>query len=101
MRKETPPEGFVRVYVHTRDLSYNNGAVGPLGIFIDLTKLFEVDPEWGTYYYDDSIVVSQEDLPVLIQLLTEQRMIYKMDGLGEDWKGFVPPVQPVPVSLVV
>lgn len=88
MKKEPVPLGHVRIYVHTGSLSFDNGCVSPLYQYTDLAKLAGVDGirEYGEHYYDDSFVVAEKDLPTVIDILTEQKFLYKIKGEHDVWQ---------------
>lgn len=72
--------------IHAGFLSLDNGAYAPVNVYFDLAKLLGVPAETGQYYGDDRLTVEDDDLPVVEELLTDQRMLYLVEGRDPHWK---------------
>ena len=86
-RQLYPPDNQVRIFIHSGVLSYSNGAVGPLSIFISLAEILEAEKEYGDGYANDSIVIKKEQLSIALELLKADKMVYKVEGTDNTWQG--------------
>lgn len=75
-----------KVFIHTGHLSFNNGAVAPLGKYFELARLIGVSATTGAFYGDDALCVSDEDWPTVKELLVEERLLYRVDGEHSIWQ---------------
>lgn len=68
------------VCLNTGMASYNNGARGPIKIAIDLAALLGGYVNWGfNGEWETSIgEIDDKDLPTVIEILEEQKMIYRV-----------------------
>lgn len=76
---------YVNVVVHAGHLSLDNGAHAPLSFLAELARLLNTSVNWGIHYGFDSIEVPATEWPIVKELLTENKMLYKVKGLNEDW----------------
>jgi hypothetical protein len=76
----------VCVVVHSGHLSLDNGAVGPLTYYFDLGKIEGIEARPGHCYGDDRLEVSHEDWPTVKELLDENCMLYRVEGLQDTWQ---------------
>jgi hypothetical protein len=72
--------------IHAGFLSLDNGARTPVNVYFDLAKLLGVPAETGQHYGDDRLTVDEDDLPVVEELLTDQRMLYLVEGRDQQWR---------------
>ena len=79
----------MRVYIHGGHLSLDNGAVAPLSTMFALSKLTDEGLQQGQTYGEDSIEVSDEDWPVVEEMLKEHKLLYKVGTLSGAWMGVV------------
>lgn len=75
----------VDVVVHAGHLSLDNGAQAPLSFLAGLARLLNTSVNWGIHYGFDSIEVPVNEWPVVKELLTENKMLYKVKGVNEEW----------------
>jgi hypothetical protein len=83
---------MIKVYIHTGSLSADNGAKNPLLIFFELGRA--VGPysiHTGVGYYDDYLEVEESVFPTVLDLILEEKLLYRIEGehnLG-DWQNIL------------
>ena len=78
-------DAAVTLTVHGGHLSLDNGAYAPWTYFNDLAKAVGVSPDYGNYYGDDRITVDASELPLVEELLRDNKMLYKVEGRDAMW----------------
>lgn len=76
----------MRVFIHTGGASVDNGAIGPINVYFNLAKAVGVLPDEGQHYGADSLEVSDEDWPIVKELLDDAKMLYRIQGVDNEWQ---------------
>lgn len=76
----------MRVFIHTGNLSVDNGAIGPINQYFTLARAVGVTPDEGTHYGADSLEISDEEWPIVKELLDGAKMLYRVQGLDDAWQ---------------
>lgn len=79
----------MRIFIHTGFIAVMNGARCPLAYFRDLSELLGAELEQESSPDRDSFIFNKEDLPICLELLEENNMLYWIPGLHTlgKWKG--------------
>jgi len=75
----------VTLTIHGGHLSLDNGAYAPWTYFNDLAKAVGADVDYGNYYGDDRITIDASELPIVEELLRDNKMLYKVEGRDSAW----------------
>jgi hypothetical protein len=78
--------GTTTLRIHSGHLSCDNGAIGPINVYFDLAKLFDVPALTGNYYGDDRLEIPTEQLAIAEELLQEHSMLYMIEGVHTTWQ---------------
>lgn len=74
------------VFIHTGYMSVDNGAISPVSFYFELAKAIGVHALTGNTYGNDAIEVTEEEWPIVEELLIENKMLYKIRGTHNVWQ---------------
>lgn len=77
-----------RVYINAGHLAVDNGNKNGITMMLDLAKLLDTHLNQGGYWGSDYIEVEKDQLDILIELLQDTKLPYKIlqHPEGDDWK---------------
>lgn len=68
-----------------------NGSIYPLTKMRDVATVLDATLQYGEYYGDDRIHVSDENFPIALELLEGTRLLYRIEGVDPNdyWHGVI------------